>query len=366
MKIWARWWDAMWLLRPAFLRLRTFLWFAVCVAGLTVRSEKLGVTSIVRALGLKADFYDNLLDNFHSTAIPLGKLSRLWTKLVLQLFPGLIRVNGRLVLVGDGIKVAKQGRKMPAVKSLHQESESNSKAEYIMGHSFQSVSILSQAANSVFAVPLVARIHEGIVLSNRDQRTLLDKMIALLASIAITEPFYFIADAYYASHKVANGMLSQGNHLVTRVRSNAVAYRQAVPKDSRKRGRPRKYGDKVALRSLFDETKTMLAAISPVYGDKNITLRYAVHDLLWRPVGKVVRFVVVAHPTRGRCLLMSTDTSLSAIEIIRLYGLRFKIEHAYKQAIHVIGTFSYHFWMRAMKPLQRRSGNQSRLIYAST
>ena len=55
---------------------------------------------------------------------------------------------------------------------------------------------------------------------------------------------------------------------------------------------------------------------------------------------------------------MSTDTTLPAIEIIRLYGLRFKIEHAFKQAIHIVGTFSYHFWMKEMKPLQRRNGNQ--------
>ena len=357
MHIWICWWNAIRLLRPACSRLRTFLWFAACVAGLTVRTDNLGVTSIVRALGLHGRFYDNLLDNFHSSGVVLDKMSALWTKVVLRLFPGLIRVNHRLVLVGDGIKVAKQGRKMPAVKLLHQESESNTKAEYIMGHSFQSIAILAQAANSVFAVPLAARIHEGIVLSNRDRHTLLDKIIALLAIISLQNPFYFVADAYYASGKIVNGMLSQGNHLITRARSNAVAYKQHHHQGRNKRGRPRKYGCKVALRSLFSKG-AMTQAISPVYGEKNVTLQYAVHDLLWRPVGKIVRFVIVAHPTRGRCILMSTDTSLSAIEIIRLYGLRFKIECAFKHAIHVIGTFSYHFWMKEMKPLKRRNGNQ--------
>jgi hypothetical protein len=64
----------------------------------------------------------------------------------------------------------------------------------------------------------------------------------------------------------------------------------------------------------------------PVYGESNITLRYRVMYLLWRPAGRLVRFVAVIHPTRGARLLMCTDTSLSAIEIIRLYGPRFKIE----------------------------------------
>ncbi len=123
--LWIYWWDAIIYLRPACARTRTFMWFAVCVAGLTVRTERMGVTSIVRALGLQGRFYDNLLDNFHSTGIKLDSMTVLWSQLVLRLFPGLVRVNGRLVLVGDGIKVSKQGKKMPAVKLLHQESESN-------------------------------------------------------------------------------------------------------------------------------------------------------------------------------------------------------------------------------------------------
>src|ERR1700691_3491285 len=62
LSLWGIWWNAILLLRPAFSRLRTFMWFVTAVAGLTVRVELLGVTSIVRALNLRT----KLLDHFHS------------------------------------------------------------------------------------------------------------------------------------------------------------------------------------------------------------------------------------------------------------------------------------------------------------
>jgi len=358
MSLWIAWGNALWLLRPAFSRLRSFMWFATAVAGLTVRTELLGVTSIVRALKLRPRFYNKLLDNFHSSAVKLDQLSALWTQAVLRLFPHPLRVNGRRVLVGDGIKIPKRGKKMPGVKLLHQQSDSNTKPEFIMGHSLQAVCLLVEAAQSAFAVPLAVRIHEGLVWSNRNRRTLLDKMIALLAIVAIKDPFYFVADAYYAARKIIRGLLDQNNHLVTRVKSNAVAYVPYLQRGPHKRGRPRLYGTKLRLKSLFNDPKPTQSAASPVYGEHNVTIQYRVCDLLWRPAGRLVRFVAVIHPSRGSCLLMCTDTSLSAVQIIRLYGLRFKIEHSFKQAVRLIGSFAYHFWMHDMKPLRHRNGNQ--------
>lgn len=358
MSLWATWWDAILLLRPAFSRLRSFMWFATVVAGMTVRTESLGVTSIVRALKLRPALYNKLLDSLHSNAVHLDRLSALWTQAVLRLFPNPLRVNGRRVLVADGIKVAKSGKKMPGVKLLHQQSDSNTKPEYIMGHSIQAVSMLVHAAQGVLAVPLAARIHEGLVWSNRDRRTLLDKMIALLGIISIKEPLYFVADAYYAAGKIVKGLLAQNNHLVTRVKSTAVAYASYVHKGPRKPGRPRIYGDKIKLNSLLTDLRCAQSAPSPVYGEHNVTILYQVRDLLWPTCGRLVRFVAVTHPHRGSCLLMCTDLGLDPIEIIRLYALRFKIEHSFKQAVHQIGTYAYHLWMKTMKPLRRRNGNQ--------
>lgn len=355
--LWKHWWNALRPLRPAFSRTRTFMWFATVVAGFSVHTDLLGITSIVRALGLQPRLYTTLCKSFHSTGVRLNRLTALWTQTALRVFPQPLRVNGRRVLVGDGIKVPKCGKKMPGVKLLHQSSNANTKPTYIMGHSLQAVGLLVQAADNVVAVPLAARIHEGLIWSNRDRRTLLDKMLALLGILAMRDPFYFVADAYYAAHKIVNGLLEQGNHLITRVKSNAVAYAPAQP-CGKLRGRPRLYGTKVALKSLLTDSTPAQSAISPVYGERNVTITYHVRDLLWRPAGRLVRFVAVMHPTRGSCLLMSTDLSLSAIDIIRLHGLRFKIELSFKQAVRVIGSFGYHCWMHGMKPIRRRSGDQ--------
>ena len=223
-----------------------------------------------------------------------------------------------------------------------------------MGHSLQAVSLLVQAASSVFAVPLAARIHEGVVWSNRDRRTLLDKMLILLGIAAVEQPFYFVADAYYAAHKIVAGLLSQDNHLLTRVKSNAGPTPAISNADRANVAAPGIHGKKIKVSSLLQNSNTFQQAPSPVYGESKVIIQYRVRDLLWRPAGCLVRFVAVSHPTRGSCLLTCTDTSLDAIEIIRLYGLRFKIELTFKQAVRQIGVFGYHFWMQDMKPLRRK------------
>ena len=86
MRLWMEWWKIVLKLRDACSRYRTFLWLGVVLVGFTIRVDLLGVTSIVRALGLIECCYDWLLDFFHSKALSVKKLTQAWINIALKYF----------------------------------------------------------------------------------------------------------------------------------------------------------------------------------------------------------------------------------------------------------------------------------------
>jgi hypothetical protein len=69
-----------------------------------------------------------------------------------------------------------------------------------------------------------------------------------------------------------------------------------------------------AVKSLLSDVQSMEEATADVYGERGVKIRYRVRDLMWRPVGQLVRFVAVVHPTRGNIVLMTTDLALCPLD----------------------------------------------------
>ena len=360
MVLWKKWFELVDSLRPCCSRTQTFFWLILVLIGLSIKTDFLGVTSIARGVQLLPNYYTCMLNFFCSNAVNINQLLALWVELVFSHFNNIVIINGRTLIIADGLKVGKEGKKMPGVKWLHQSSESNSKPEHIMGHHLQVIALLVKSAKNYLSVPLAGEIHEGIRFLAQDKRTMLDKLIELLVNTPFPNPYYLIADKYYCSGRFMKKLVGHGVHLITMMKHRSVAYEQI----SKRRGRNRKYGDKIKLFDLFSSAKLkFISAPSPT--NEKIIIDYCVVELLWKPLGQLVKFVLVKHPTRGNSICMSTDLTIAPLDLILCYSLRFKIEVLFKQAIHQVGTFMYRFWIKTMLPRKRGNASGDHLLQFS-
>ncbi len=144
-----------------FSREAAFRWFVILTVGLMLRSDKLGVTCVIRDPALKPDCYLSMLHFFRASSWSLDRIRQCWFQTVLRFFP-LYQESSFHVLVGDGVKQSKEGRRIPGVKKLCQESENSAKPQFIHGHMFGGLGILAGSICSMACVPLSLRLHDGL------------------------------------------------------------------------------------------------------------------------------------------------------------------------------------------------------------
>lgn len=124
------------------------------------------MTSVIRDLSLSPRGYENLIHFFRSSAWSLDALRQKWLRIVLQFAP-LQREGDAVILVGDGVKQAKEARFMPGVKKLFQESEDVSKARFIFGHLWGAVGVLINRPAKTFCLPLFLNLQDGCLWQNK-------------------------------------------------------------------------------------------------------------------------------------------------------------------------------------------------------
>ena len=347
MELCQRWEQILQQLRPVFGREATFDWFVRLMWGILLNPQPATITRYVNALGLSESVYAQALHWFHSRAFRVDELCRHWGRW-LQEHPQCCRLQGQRVYVGDGIKVSKEGRQMPGVKKLHQESADVNKPEWIRGHYFSALGLLLGSGPALFATPIVLKLHDGLEPPEGEaQLSLVEKMAALCIAF-MERGSTVILDAYYASGKALKPFRQHGLHLITRVRISTVAHAPFSPLPGRRGpGRPRQWGSEVRLRELFLPLEDCAHASLWLYG-RYVRVCYQCFELYWDSPDEPVLFVLTQLPGGKPIILLASDVTLPATEVIEAYGWRFKIELSFRTLVHLLGGFGYRFWLKAM------------------
>jgi DDE superfamily endonuclease len=365
--------------RKVFSRRSTWLTFCLVVLGFIGATRIDNVSSWCRFWHLQTPGYLAFLHFFRSSAWSLTGLLSCWGAFVLSQ-QQTVTVDGRAVLLGDHTMTAKDGRRMPGVVTLHQDSETQSKPNYFRGHFWGAIGLLAGTLAEPFCLPLSLRIHQGFThlrqpdSADQDPKTSATRLVhmALDFTLEHNRSCLLVLDAFFSVASVftlAASVWSVALHkplvtILVRAKKSYVAYCPAEQPPKPGRGRPRKYGDKVKLYEVFDHMHLFERTRCQVYGAIE-DVSYLAADLLWKPTGELIRFVF-ALSSRGPIVLMCSDLAMHPVMAIELYCTRVRVETLFAMLKHLIGAFGYHFWSKRLPRHSRKPRKNQRLKQPST
>jgi len=234
-------------------------------------------------------------------------------------------------LIFDDTLIYRSSGKAPGSGIYHQHGRKPNRPQYANGQNWVTMALSISGKGRVAAIPLLSRLmrYKG----NRGKLQAVKTLLRVIAPVfAYREKPYCLLDSWFMKWPLLSYMLEHGFHAIGQVRRDTALY--GIPIPTGKRGRPRKYGDKF--------TPEVVAAL-PVYR-KKLHLYGREQWVYFRTAackakflrGHVVRAVWVQFEhedgslSRQR-LILSTQPTLSAEEILCSYARRWSIEPLFNQ-----------------------------------
>ena len=241
-----------------------------------------------------------------------------------------IKAHSVLFLVVDDTIIQKSGKKIPGC-AWHRD---HAKKAYVFGHHQW---VLSALLYKDFLLPLCAKLYhpKGTKGCGSFQTKIImaQNMLQTLR-LPVSCKVYLLADSWYWAKQLAQLCRKNGYHMISQLKTSSVLF--------------------------MDEKKTKvttLSTIHPAYREvsvfvygKNKTLKIARFVGIIQGLGKVA-VVVVKEKRKKDSYLVSTNLHLCALDIVKYYAKRWKIEQMIKDLKQRLGFG--HYQVRNSQAIQR-------------
>ena len=240
-----------------------------------------------------------------------------------------IKAHSVLFLIVDDTIIQKTGKKIPGC-AWHRD---HAQKAYVFGHQW----VLSALLYQDFLLPLWAKLYHPKGTkgwgSFQTKITMAKKMLQTLR-LPIPCKVYLLADSWYWAKQLAQLCRKYGYHMISQLKSTSVLFMD---------GKKTKVTTLCTIHLAYREVSLF------IYG-KNKTLKIARFVGIIQGLGKVA-VVVVKEKRKKTSYLVSTNLHLSALDIIKYYAKRWKIEQMIKDLKQRLGFG--HYQVRNSQAIQR-------------
>ena len=255
-------------------------------------------------------------------------------------------------LVIDDTLVPRASKKAPDVGFHFDHSRKPNRSRYIWGQGWVTLAAVVHAKTvaTSWAVPLISRL----VRKTGNHGKLTGARVLLRVVRGLFGHGRLLLDTWFMRASVITFALDEGLTVIGQVRKDLALYRPPPARHVGQRGRPPKYGAKMTEQTVatLKETRSFLF----LYGQGQIVRYHSAIVLAKFLGGRAVRAVWIRLEDenglpKARRLLISTEITMTARDIIDAYALRWTIEPMFCSLKHRIGVKET--WQRRRQTLHR-------------
>ena len=324
-----------------------FSYFQAYIWGMMMVRGRKCVTNIAHA----CFFLDRHISSFErflsENKWDMNQVARTLVRLVVETLKDKLCIHGAFLLAIDATYCAKNSKKMVGVQRWRERSSNADRQKCCVGHHWAIAGLISNLAGRFLCFPILTMMLSGrknpfCYVGGSDGLAPMTFWNTVLAMVFQTRqflderPLRVVADAYFANAGFINPLMEKGIHVITRWRKDGVGWDD--PPAYSGRGRPRKYGTRWKLVELLQAFSPQEIKVN-IYG-KTAHTSVVVRDMKLRYMSQKVR-VVVAEGHGDTIILISTDMTLTASQIIEIYSSRFSIEIAIRDLKQHFGFGDY-------------------------
>ena len=278
---------------------------------------------------------------FRGAAWSLQTLFHLWTLFLVKR----LRPSGTIWLHADDSVIKKTGRKTAGAKYCRDAVRSTRRnTVYVWG--LQIVPLCLRVnppwGGEPLSIPVNVRVYREGGPSLLD---LVEEMIFQLARWLPDRDFRLVVDGAYAT--LAGRDLPR-THIVSRIRHDAALYAPPPKVKRRRRGRPRKKGERLPKPADMAKTARKWRVVETLERGRSKTRLVYTRIVLWYKVSKdrPLMLVISRDPT-GRekdDFFFTTDLDLSPARVVSEYANRWAIEDTFKNLKQYLGAEHPQCW----------------------
>jgi hypothetical protein len=281
------------------------------------------------------------------------KVAEKMFNIIIEHFQQDIMIHGAVLGCYDTSLIAKSSKKILGIQKWNNHSGNPDAGDYLTGHHWGILGMIAKINMRYITFLISFRLVTG-KLSNCQWKCTPDGQLTPMKIWDVSHAQLFqlnqwtkqkklklrvVEDAYFSNKPNIQPLIDEGIDVITRLRSNGVGEFDPDPKDQKVRGRKLKHGKEVKVTSLWKTHEHQTVKVT-LYG-KEETFEVVVEDLWMLELSKKVRTVVFKGKGGKLISLISTDLSLTATQIIEIYGSRFSVEIAIRDIKQHLGFEEY-------------------------